>query len=81
MRVQYAKRVVCEIEGESLEPVRNFQARESVRVSLSLKFVDAMKMGTRVLSKPAVAGSIHVVCTHISMHVLLLPSESSERTS
>lgn len=24
MRVQYAMRVVCEIEGESLEPVRNF---------------------------------------------------------
>jgi hypothetical protein len=61
MRVQYAMRVVCEIEGESLEPVRNFQARESVRVSLALKFVDAMKTGTRALSKPAVAGSIHVV--------------------
>ena len=57
MRVQYAMRVVCEIEGESLEPVRNFQARESVRVSLALKFADVTQTETREPSVPAVAGS------------------------
>jgi len=57
MHVQHAMRAVCEIEGESLELMRNFQARASVRVSLALKFADVIQMEAREPSMPAVAGS------------------------
>jgi hypothetical protein len=80
MRDQYAMRAVCEIEGEGLEPVRNFQARESVRVSLALKFADVTKMRSAQAFQPAVAVRFMSSAPHFDARSAP-PSESSERTS
>ena len=71
---------VCEVKGESLELVRNFAARESVRVSLALKFADVAQSAERESSKLDGLGSIPIVrpgfrCT------LRFSCESSERAS
>jgi len=39
--------IVCEVEGESLELVRNFEACESMRVSLALQFADVAQLAER----------------------------------
>lgn len=74
MRVQHAMRVVCDVEGESLELVRNFEARESVRVSLALQFADVAQLAERKSSKLVVAGSIPVVRSTFRCTFTLLTS-------
>ena len=81
MRVLYAMRAVCEIEGESLEPVRNFQARESVRVSLAQKFADVTKMGERASLPNLLSRVLFMSSAPYFDARSAPPSESSERTS
>jgi hypothetical protein len=54
------------------ELVRIFEARESVRVSLALKFADVAQLVERLPSKQDVAGSNPVFRSTFAMHVISL---------
>ena len=70
LRVEYAIQICGENEGESPGAVRIFEARESVRVSLALKFADVAQMVERSPSKQDVAGSNPVFRSTFAMHVI-----------
>lgn len=63
------------------ERVRIFEARESVRVSLALKFADVAQLVERLPSKQDVAGSNPVFRSTFAMHVIALRVSSRERAS
>jgi hypothetical protein len=54
------------------ERVRIFEARESVRVSLVLKFADVAQLVERLPSKQDVTGSNPVFRSTFAMHVISL---------
>lgn len=63
LRVQHSMRAVRDVPGESPGRMRNFEARESVRVSLALKFADVAQQAERESSKLDATGSNPVVRT------------------
>jgi hypothetical protein len=82
MRVEYAMRVECSVEGESPGAGEKFfEARESVRVSLALKFADVAQVAERESSNLDVTGSNPVFRSTFRCTFSAPPSESSERAS